>query len=171
MYYVDGYNVIYHSPRLRPLALDDIEAARDAFVDKVARYCSSSGECARIVFDGRGRRPSRRPTQCGSPGVEIIYSPEKLSADSMIERMVYNAPNRREIIVVSADQGIRDLCRGMGALVMASQNFLDRVLAELNDVSQSLQTKQMLQERPRLEDHLDEKARALLDALRKKLKE
>ncbi len=50
-YYIDGYNVIHHSSMLRPLADQDFEAAREAFIEKVGRFCVATGNEAKIIFD------------------------------------------------------------------------------------------------------------------------
>lgn len=131
MYYIDGYNVIYHCPQLRPLAHKGSEAARDALVDQVSRFCTVTGEQAKIVFDGRGRQSQTDVPWRASPGLEVVYSPGHQSADTMIERFVYGTDNRHEVMVVSGDRGIRDLCRGFGAFVMEPAHFLSLVEEKL----------------------------------------
>jgi len=118
LYYIDGYNVIHHCDRLRALARVDFEAARDALVDRVTRYCCDAGQAARIVFDGRGRSSDRAAPVLSSPCIEVLYSSEQQTADALIERMVYETGKRTELVVVTSDRGIRDLCGGLGALTM-----------------------------------------------------
>ena len=126
-YYIDGYNVIHHCPRLRRLVKKDFETAREALIESVSRFCSVSGEKAVLIFDGRGVQSAAASCPHGS-GLEVMYSPGHLSADTVIERMVYGIRGggmKRDIIVVTADSGIRELCRAMGALVMNAVNFLE----------------------------------------------
>lgn len=168
LYYIDGYNVVHHAPALVALARHDLERARETLVDHVAHFCSLTGERARVVFDGQGRQsqPMRPLT---APGVEVIFAPAHKSADAYIERAVYKTADRREIIVVTADRGIRDLCMGLGALVMSPEAFLNA--ARQNDTLQSAQRRvsgngDLI---GRIEDRVEEPVRARLKALRDKL--
>ncbi len=164
-YYVDGYNVLHKSSLLRPLALEDFEAARDALIDKVALFCVGSGKRAVIVFDGRGRhQPQNAPPPPGVSGLEIVYSPANLSADAVIERMVYKAGNRLDIVVVSNDRGLREVCRGMGALVMEADNFLATVRETKQGITGAMQKSRKDPAPDRLEDRLDPETIARLKA-------
>ena len=127
VYLIDGYNVLHADPDTRVLLRHDFEAARDALADKVTAFCNASGHRAKIVFDGRGVVHERAVSPLGGSGVEIIYGPGHLTADTVIERMVYNAGNRSAFIVVSGDRGVCDTCQHMGAFVMRPLNFFTTV--------------------------------------------
>jgi len=157
-YYIDGYNVIYHSSILKPLALENFEAARDALIEKVARFCAATGHHAKIIFDGRGRRSQPLVPIEGAPGLEVMYSHGKQSADAFIERTVYAAPNPREIVVVSGDRGIRDLCRNLNALVIEPDNFLALIRETDGDTRATLQRIQRNDTLQRIENRLDDTA-------------
>jgi predicted RNA-binding protein with PIN domain len=154
-YYIDGYNVIHHSALLRPLADQDFEAARAALVEKVSRFCVATGNQAKIIFDGRGRQPDPVAPLAQVPGLEVLYSPGHQSADTLIERIVYAAEDRRSIIVVSGDRGIRALCRGLNALVMEPDNFLATVRDADADTRRALQHIQRPDTLRRIENRLD----------------
>lgn len=172
LYYIDGYNVVHHCAKLQALAGQDFESARDTLIDRVARFCSITGSQARIIFDGRGRRiEAAVPTYAGG-AVEVMYSPDKHSADTVIERMVYNAgDDPKRIVVVSGDRGIRELCRAMGSLVMAAGNFLDMVEERLKRASSELSAASNAKTRMPLEERLGGETRDALEALRKRLDE
>jgi predicted RNA-binding protein with PIN domain len=70
--------------------------------------------------------------------VEVVYSPGHQSADTVIERFVHQSSKRGDIIVVTGDRGIRDLCRGLGALVMAPESFLKQVDERIDQARASL---------------------------------
>jgi uncharacterized protein len=172
LYYIDGYNVIYHCKRLKKLAKTDFEAARETLIDRVARYCIDAGKAAKIIFDGRGNRPDLIAPFLSGPRLEVIYSPARQTADALIEREVYEAEDRSSIIVVTSDRGIRDLCRGLGALIMHPEHFLTAIEESLQQVRDNLRVTHHRHGRtPRMEDHLDDAMRENLDALRRKLKE
>ena len=169
IYYIDGYNVIHHSTMLKPLASENFEAARDALIEKVARFCIATGHQAKIIFDGRGRHRTQAATVPHAPGLEVLYSPANKSADALIERMVYAASDRRSIIVVSADRGIRSLCRGMSALVMDPDNFLSSVSESEDNTRSTLKTIQRPDELQRIENRLGASNVARLQKLKEKL--
>jgi len=168
-YYIDGYNVLHKSATLRPLMMQDFESAREALIDKVAHFCTATGKEATIVFDGQARhRPEIAPHQRGVRGLHVLYSPHSISADTVIERAVYKAPHRIDLVVVSNDHGLRDLCRNMGALVMQADNFLATVRESRSDIRAALARTRPISP-PVLEDHLDADTVARLKALRDKL--
>ncbi len=169
VYYIDGYNVIYHCSKLRPLALEDFEAARDALIERVARFCGMTRCRAQIVFDGRGRRHERVLPPPGAVGLKITYSAAHQSADSLIERLVYTAHNRRDIQVVSSDRGIRDLCTGLGAFAVHPDNFLGTIDAADAEFDRSIAISRQADQKPRVEDHLDQDAIDRLNRLKESL--
>lgn len=167
-YYIDGYNVIHHSTLLRPLAMETFELAREALVEKVSRFCTATGSDAKIVFDGRGRSKNSAVLK-NMPGVEIIYSPGHITADALIERVVYNAPDRRALIVVSADRGIRNICGNLNALVMQPDNFLNAVHESEGETRATLEKMQRPDTQKRVEERLNKKSLDALQRLREKL--
>ncbi|HNR34444.1 MAG TPA: NYN domain-containing protein [Candidatus Hydrogenedentes bacterium] len=170
VYFVDGYNVIHHSTRLRPLAIESFEQARDALIEHVGRFCVATGQTVKIIFDGRGRRAEPASPLKGIKGLEVLYSPGHQSADALIERTVYQTPNRRNVIVVSSDRGIRDLCRGLGAMVMDADIFLDTIGESESETRAAMVHLQRADTLNRIENRLGEANVSLLEQLKRKLK-
>lgn len=168
-YYIDGYNVVHKSNILKPLINQDLEAAREALIEKVAQFCTATGHQATIVFDGRSRhQPNATPDPKTVPGLNIIFSPSNLTADAVIERNVYKAQDRLNLVVVSNDQGVRDLCRGLGALVMEPDYFLQSARESRQGVTETLKRTQ--KEKPDfLESLLDQDTLNHLKNLKDKL--
>jgi len=169
IYFVDGYNVIHHSARLRPLAIENFERARDTLVEQAGRFCVATSHTVKIIFDGRGRRAELAPPLKGIKGLEVLYSPGHQSADALIERTVYQTSNRRNVIVVSGDLGIRDLCRGLGALVMDPDTFLDTIGESESETRAAMDRLQRTDTLNRIENRLGEANVALLEQLKRKL--
>jgi predicted RNA-binding protein with PIN domain len=170
-YYIDGYNVLHQSSLLRPLLRNDFETARDALVEKVARFCMATESRASIIFDGRGRRAESVPVIPNIEGLEVTYSPGHLTADAVIERLIYNAEARRHLVVVSGDRSLRDLCRGLGALVMSPDNFLVAVRESAGHTRDALKNVHQTHRPLRVEDRLNEDSLHLLKNLKRKLGE
>lgn len=155
IYFIDGYNVLFHSASMMKRADEDIEGARDALVEQVVRFCGATGDKAHVVFDGQGKKVE---SQKVFGNVEVVYSPGKASADSVIERAVYGLKNRQAGVVVTADRGIRDLCGGMGAVLVRPEAFAT-MLAELGeDVTSKLGRTTDGRSMGVLEDRLSESA-------------
>ncbi len=169
LHLVDGYNVLHKCGWLKSLLGHDLETAREALIDKVAHYCAQTGARVTIVFDGQGQQIAENVAHNRSVGsLQIIYSPAKKTADTIIERMVYEAPRKMEVVVVTNDRGVRDLCRGMGSLVMDAGNFLQSIRESSRDTSEKL--RRTRQPAPHhLEDRLDSASMDRLEQLRKKL--
>jgi len=170
LYYIDGFNVLHKSRRLRHLIDGDNETAREGLIDKVAHLCSTSQCRAVIVFDGRGKhQPETVEHYRGVANLEVRYAPHSSSADAVIERAVYRHANRLDVVVVSNDRGLRDICSGMGALVMGSDAFLELCRDNRSDTSQVLR-KSRNEQPASIEDGLSDDAIEALKKLRDKLK-
>ena len=136
-YFIDAYNVAHHSKRLRPVLSRDLERAREMLIDKVAQFCITTAHEAYLVFDGRGRaRADKVPHHRHVDHLHVVYTPLELTADAWIERRIYEHHDRMQTCVVTNDRGIRDLCRGMGAMTMDSENFLRTVAESHRDVDE-----------------------------------
>lgn len=168
-YYIDGYNLLHHSRDLKQIAGRDYESARDALIDMLARYSGMTGTQVKVVFDGRGRAAESVASVPGAPGLEVIFSPKQHSADTVIERSVYQANDRRAIVVVTGDRAISDLCRGLGAVVIGPDHFLASVREASEQVSTSLETTGRSQGIGRVEGRLSESDLDHLRDLRERL--
>jgi len=170
IYLIDGYNLLHHTPKLRNLVRTDFEAARDALAAMVTIWCSASGHQAKIIFDGRGPLHESSTPPLSGKGVEIIYGPGHLTADTVIERMVYNTGQRQSYVVVTGDRGIRDLCQHMGAFVMTPAHFLTGLNETQTTMRETIEHKSSGNIKS-LEDRLDSGTLAQLQELKDKLKD
>jgi predicted RNA-binding protein with PIN domain len=168
-YFIDGYNVLHRSTSLRQSAREDFESGRERLIDRVAQYCASTGIRATIVFDGQGPREERDSNVRGVLGLDVVYAAASKSADAIIERTVYQLPNRRSAVVVSGDRGITDLCIGLGALAMTPDAFLATIADETSRVRAKVERDRPDSQMARMEDSLDDAARARLEDLRRRL--
>lgn len=167
-YFIDGYNVIHFCGKLRPLANRDLEGARAALIERIAPYLSAKQCRAVVVFDGRSPHARADSTQ-HAPDLEVCYSNSRVTADAIIERRVYRLPDRGAACVVTADGGMRAVCRGMGAFVMSPDNFLATLREARACLTQDTARSRSGVVRYRLEDHLNEASRDRLRQLRGRL--
>ncbi len=130
-YYIDAYNVIHGSKQLKALAKKSVDAARDTLIKLVAEYCMITNEKVVMVFDGTGDPATlaRYGTQGGT--LRLEYCDDAMSADTYIGRALYQIENRLAVVVVTADSAVAQSARGMGALVVAPQSFMNQVESTL----------------------------------------
>lgn len=126
---VDGYNVIRNNPRYAFPEGADYDSsstwnkARQAVINDAALMAQGAYERCTVVFDGAGN-----PASTGRPkrvaGIDVVFSPAGVSADSVIERLAHDARERGfEVMVVSSDFTIQSTVFGGGVTRMSATGF------------------------------------------------
>ncbi|MDP8265767.1 MAG: NYN domain-containing protein [Candidatus Aceula meridiana] len=120
-YILDGYNVLNKLPRLIQKSLKD---AREGLVQvlEVDRPQGSIKNKVTIVFDGQPGMLSGMKTN----SVFVIFT-ENQTADDRIKRIVDNAANPRNIVVVTEDREIQIYVKKLGARVLAVKGFFEKI--------------------------------------------
>ena len=161
---VDGYNVIYKSPRYRArmdetAEGDPFEQARDLLIADVAAYAKGRYEPV-VVFDAAGNVSPERP-DLSKAGVRVIFSPAGESADTVIERLVTEARLApHAVTVVTSDSTIRATVGGIPVTRVSSDVLvtnMDALAVEYRKENAARQTQHM-----RLEDRIDPASREKL---------
>ncbi len=129
---VDGYNVIRAQGPYRHLIDDDLTdpvlhdvyvRARMALVADVAAYAQGSFTRTTVVFDGFGNPDPQRPAR-RSAGIDIVFSPAGVEADTVIERL---AREHRlagwEVTVITSDAGVQSTVFADGVTRLSSRMF------------------------------------------------
>ena len=109
---VDGHSVIFAWQELRRLHRRRSSLARDALVKKLRDYQDWTGTRVAVVFDGK------RPTVSVSsdPGeIQIFYSREGQTADSIVERLASKYAARFKMIVATSDILEQETASAFGA--------------------------------------------------------
>jgi len=167
-YYLDAYNVIHCSTPLNGLAQKSIAAARDSLIKVLSEYCAISNDGVVLVFDGRPdpSTSARYPDRLGS--LRVVYCDAGMTADTYIGRAVFETDNRLGVVVVSADGAVAQGARGMGALVLTPQAFMDRIKPIVSAAAARTGRKRSRTGRfgMSLSERLSEEARIALDDLR-----
>jgi len=118
--YIDGYNLIRQSIRLRRFERHSLEAGRDALIDWLALYKSRKDHRITVVFDGWVSGSAREERDCRA-GIFIIYSPKGVKADDVMKRIT--ASTDEEILVVSSDREIASYAVRRGKAALSSPEF------------------------------------------------
>ncbi|MDO4614980.1 MAG: TetM/TetW/TetO/TetS family tetracycline resistance ribosomal protection protein [Lachnospiraceae bacterium] len=123
---VDGYNVIFAWEELRDLAERNIDAARDALLEKLSSYQGYLNMQIAVVFDAYKRKPNPG-WKCQYDNLEVIFTKEDETADAYIERRVHDEIGDKLITVATSD-GLEQLTvMRLGALRMSARELEEDV--------------------------------------------
>ncbi len=89
---IDGYNMIGQSSTLSTVAKENLEEAREQLLDTIANYNALIADEIVCVFDAYEQSGIER--EYFYHGVKTIFTKEKETADSFIERYVYELYNK-----------------------------------------------------------------------------
>ena len=112
--FVDGNNVMIALGIRRPEAVEQ-------FLQKLEMAAVEKDWEVIIVFDGPERYLPRET------GPLVVRYMKGKTADSLIERMVYQLPDRSQGAVVTRDRAEGDLVRGFGAQVWSPQRLREEL--------------------------------------------
>ena len=114
---VDGANILHAWPELRRLLKRDRDAARSQLIGRLAAIHDAEAIRVTVVFDGRGdqivvEQPSRQAT------FAVVYTPDSLTADDVIEQMVANSSEPSACLVATDDNAERETVMAAGATAL-----------------------------------------------------
>lgn len=127
-YYIDGYNLLHVLLRNKKTKHIDLEHHRNQLIHLLQEFSSLTGSKVTVVFDGNSNENThpylhKKSITTGNT-LEILFSSKGSDADSLIEHCVYREVNKSNIYVVSSDHALRQVCVGMGVLVMQPERFI-----------------------------------------------
>lgn len=168
---VDGYNVIFGTPRYkslmdepgeRDLDHDPFERARELLVADVAAFAQGRYEPV-IVFDAAGNVNPEHP-ELRRAGLRMIFSPTGVTADTVIERLVGECRRQmREVTVVTSDNTIRATVGGIPVTRISSAMLAHEI--DVLDSEREVDIAERRHGKLTVEDRLDAKTLAKLNAL------
>lgn len=154
---VDGYNVIYGTPRYEalidehagagaladvahlsrdPYGHDPFDRVREVLISDVAAYAQGSYDPV-IVFDAANNLSDERPNW-DRAGVHVVFSRTGESADTVIERLVTSARHaEREVLLVTSDNTIRFTVGGVPVTTVSSRLLAANIDAVNESVEQA----------------------------------
>ena len=135
---VDGYNMIYGNEALKKLAAEDLHAARETLLDRLSVYRFLKGCEAIVVFDAYNV-PRPKEDELDFHGIRVIFTKQKETADSYIERSTFEKKNCK-VRVVTSDAAEQLIVLGHGAVRVTSREFEEELETSEKEVSELLQT-------------------------------
>lgn len=168
---VDGYNVIFGTPRYERLVdrrggssrdHDPFDRAREALVGDVAAFAQGRYEPV-IVFDAAGNLNPEHP-ELRSGGVRMVFSPTGVTADTVIEKLVTECRQQmREVTVVTSDNAIRATVGGIPVTRISSSLLAHEI--DVLDTERKVEAADRSHGRLTVEDRLDPETLAKLNKL------
>ena len=117
-YLLDGYNIIHQMPGSNLAKLEDQRWHLIRFIEQYQPQ-GSVKNLVTIIFDGKLESFGRM----ASSAAQIIFSQGE-SADDRIKKIVAQAKNKKNIIVVSDDRDVQYATRALGAKAISVMAFL-----------------------------------------------
>ncbi|SKU55625.1 Predicted RNA-binding protein containing a PIN domain [Mycobacteroides abscessus subsp. abscessus] len=135
---IDGYNMIGQSRELSKVARESLEEAREQLLDVIANYNAVVADEIVCVFDAYEQSGIEREYMYH--GVKTVFTKEKETADSYIERYVYNLYNKHttHITVVTSDMSEQHAIFGAGAYRVSSREIWRDLKENAMTVSKSV---------------------------------
>ncbi|MFZ5646267.1 MAG: NYN domain-containing protein [Bacillota bacterium] len=124
---VDGYNIIFSWPELEKLRKTGLDHARTKLLDILVNYAYLSGESVVVVFDAHLVKNNLEHAEYIDKNVEVIYTQEKETADSVIERLVKEISDKGRVHVATSDWAEQSMIFGLGAYRLTPRELWDRV--------------------------------------------
>jgi uncharacterized protein len=125
-YLIDGYNLAHALGLIRgKIAPSGIEVARRSLLIKLLEYPGLDGTRVTVVFDAQ-RAPPGTPSQQHYQGIRILNALGQ-QADDLIEEMIEQEPQPRQLAVVSNDHRIKDAARHGRCVPLGCLDFLEEI--------------------------------------------
>ena len=132
---VDGYNVINNWPDFRKFREENLEHARELLKEKLAEYIAFKGETGILVFDALDVAGPAVVEKSGA--LEIVFTGEGETADSWIERRVYELVKEDgKVFVVTSDYAEQLNVLGSGAYRISAREFREEYLLTKKQIAE-----------------------------------
>ncbi|KJR96469.1 MAG: hypothetical protein VR68_14470 [Peptococcaceae bacterium BRH_c4a] len=124
---VDGYNIIFAWPDLDKLRKTGLEHARAKLADIMVNYAALSGESVVVVFDAHLVKNNPEHMESAGKNVEVIFTQEGETADSVIERLVRELSGKGRVFVSTSDWAEQSMIFGLGAYRLTPKELAERI--------------------------------------------
>jgi len=130
---IDGYNLLHalssQSPKKSSLTREKLFAL-------VAEFADFKNYSTLLVLDGVGDEGQLSAYQ--TVYLKVVFS-QKVSADTYIEKYLYEHRKKQRLVVVTDDRAIANMGLGFGASVLSTAHFFERLKESRKEESEFLQ--------------------------------
>ena len=121
--FIDGYNVINSWPNLQKYIKDNnIDEAREKLIEILAEYQAYKKIEIILVFDAYKVKDSIRKKEKFN-NLEIVYTKEKETADTYIERNLDLIGRKHRVTVATSDNTLQQLVLSRGGIRISSREL------------------------------------------------
>lgn len=163
---IDGYNVINAWNELKVVAESNLEEARRRLNETIAEYGSYRGITCYIIYDAYNVKTSmdRKET---IKELTIIYTKEKQTADSYIEKFIAEFEDKRNTLIQVATDDLteQNMILGKGASRMATRELYVQVSESKKKIKEKISKKTV--SKNTLDTILDKDTLAILEKIRR----
>ena len=111
---VDAYNMINQWSFLKEMTKDNLERAREKLVSTLQSYSKIKNYYLIVVFDAYNNEEGLNETTI-EYGL-IVYTQKNQTADSYIERLIYDIPKVYDVYVATSDYNIQRIVVARGGI-------------------------------------------------------
>lgn len=130
---VDGYNIIFSWEKLKKLADDNLDHARNALINILCNY-QGFRQCELIlVFDAYKIKGGKRSIE-KVHNINIVYTKEAETADMYIEKVTHKIAKQYRVRVATSDNLEQIIILGNGAFRISASEFEKEVNAVENAI-------------------------------------
>ena len=134
MIIIDGYNLIYSDQNLKSTSLFSLEKAREELMDLLSNYVSYTKSELVLVFDAHLVKDGVG-TEFIRDGYKVIFTKENQTADTYIEKMMYELGPDYSIRMVTNDRLLQFSAVHSGITRMTSKEFIDELTRVGNEIT------------------------------------
>ncbi len=129
---IDGCNLLHAYPSANT---SKDKKNRAVLLSALAGFASLKGKPMLVVMDGKGE-PAEMDIH-HTALFRVVYS-QKVSADTCIEKLLYERRSEARFTVVTDDRAISNIARGSGAMVLGTGAFLELMKESRKESSETL---------------------------------
>ncbi len=135
-YLIDGNNLIGKIQSLAKRQKKDKQASREKLTFLIDRYFSHKKVEVFLHFDGFANQ------KINSSKIKLVYS-NNSSADDKIKKQIETEINKRNIVVISSDNNIREFAKVCGCDVISCEDFGKEITNNRSDDDEESRIKAM----------------------------
>jgi predicted RNA-binding protein with PIN domain len=125
-YIIDGNNLIGKISLLHKMQLKNKQSNREKLAFMIDNYFHDKKVKVTIHFDGFKNLPIK--LNCAN----IVYSDSK-SADDKIKKQIELTNNRKNLVIITSDNNIREFARVCSCLIIKSEEFAKTIQSKKQD--------------------------------------
>jgi len=125
--FIDGYNVINAWPNLKKHVKDgNIQESREKLIEILSEYQAYKKMDIILVFDAYKVKNSIRKREKFS-NLEVVYTKERETADTYIERKLDLIGRRHKVTVATSDNTLQQIVLSRGGIRISSRELFHEI--------------------------------------------